>query len=494
MDTNTNTNKIGTVLITGATGYIGGRLVPRLLEEGYTLRVMVRDATRLQGRSWVNRVEIAEGDPLKPETLPGALQGVDVAYYFIHSLYGGADFHVRDMKAARNFGAATKAAGSNRIIYLGGLGDPEAELSEHLRSRQLTAKSLSEGGVPVTHFRAAIIIGSGSASFEMIRYMTERVPFMICPKWVFSCIQPIAIDDVMSYLAEALKVPESAGRTIDIGGSDIITYADTFRGYAKVRGLRRMIIPVPVLTPRLSSHWVHWVTPMSARIAKPLIEGLKNDVVVQGDVSKTLFPDIHPISYEEAVRRALQSIRSGRIESTWSDALCTSCVDEPPAALTDQEGVITKRIQRIIEAPAEAVYTIVTGLGGKRGWLHSNWAWWLRGLLDRFFGGVGLRRGRRHPGELRTGDVVDFWRVEELEPNRLLRLRSELKFPGRLWLQFEIHPGDTNSSTLVQTFNYVPKGFPGFLYWYLLLPLHNVILSGLATQIKKTAEKGMTES
>ncbi|UCE18279.1 MAG: DUF2867 domain-containing protein [Gemmatimonadota bacterium] len=489
----TNTNTIGTVLVTGATGYIGGRLVPRLLEEGYCLRVMVRDATRLQGRSWVNRVEIAEGDPLKPETLSGAFKGLDVAYAFIHSRYRGADFHTKDMEAAKNFGAAAKAADVKRIIYLGGLGDPETKLSEHLRSRQLTAKSLSEGGVPVTHFRAAIIIGSGSASFEMIRYMTERVPPMICPRWVFSRIQPIAIDDVMSYLAMALKVPESAGKTIDIGGRDVITYADTFRGYAKVRGLRRVIIPVPVLTPRLSSHWVHWVTPMSAKIARPLIEGLRNEVVVRNDLARSMFPGIHPIGYEEAVRRALKSIESGRVESTWSDALCTSCGDKPPAVLTDQEGIITKRIQKTIEAPAESVYTVVTGLGGKRGWLYSNWAWWSRGLLDRLFGGVGLRRGRRHPENLRAGDVVDFWRVEKLETNRLLRLRSELKFPGRLWLQFEIHPGDTDTSILVQTFNYVPKGFPGFLYWYLLLPLHNVILSGLARQIKKASEKENTE-
>jgi uncharacterized protein YbjT (DUF2867 family) len=486
----THLNGIGTVLVTGATGYIGGRLVPHLLKEGYRLRVMVRDATRLQGRSWVNRVEIAEGDPLKPETLPGALKEIDVAYYFIHSLYGGADFHTKDMEAARNFGAAANAAEVNRIIYLGGLGDPEARLSEHLRSRQLTAESLSEGGVPVTHFRAAIIIGSGSASFEMIRYMTERIPPMICPRWVFSRIQPIAIDDVTSYLAEALKVPESSGKTIDIGGLDVITYADTFRGYAKVRGLRRIIIPVPVLTPRLSSHWVHWVTPMSARIARPLIEGLRNEVVVRNDLARRLFPGIHPIDYEQAVRRALKSIELGQVESTWSDALCTSCGEKPPARLTDQEGIITKRIQRMIEAPTESVYTVVTGLGGKRGWLHSNWAWWMRGVLDRFFGGVGLRRGRRHPGELRTGDAVDFWRVEKLETNRLLRLRSELKFPGRLWLQFEMYPSDTDASTLIQTFNYVPKGFPGFLYWYLLLPLHNMILSGLATQIKKAAEKG----
>jgi hypothetical protein len=258
--------------------------------------------------------------------------------------------------------------------------------------------------------------------------------------------------------------------------------------------LRRIIIPVPVLTPRLSAHWVHWVTPVSAKIARPLIEGLRNEVIVTDDLAHRLFPDIHPVGYEQAVRHALKNIESGQVESRWSDALCTSCGDTPPAKLSDQEGMITNRIQRTIEASADTVYAVVIALGGRRGWLYSRWAWRSRGLLDRFFGGVGLRRGRRHPGQLRTGDAVDFWRVEKIEENRLLRLRSELKFPGRLWLQFEILPRDKDSSTLVQTFNYVPKGLPGFLYWYLLLPLHNVVLSGLAKRIKSAAERNTVES
>nr|MBC8507513.1 NAD(P)H-binding protein [Chloroflexota bacterium] len=309
-----------TILVTGATGYIGGRLVPYLLDAGYQVRVLVRDPDRLQGRAWKKRVEIVQGDVLKPETLPAAMSGVYAAYYMIHSMTGRDDFHERDLIAASNFGEAAHAAEVEQIIYLGGLGDPEADLSEHLQSRQATGQALASAGVPVTEFRAAIIVGSGSISFEMIRYLTERIPMMICPKWVFTRVQPIAIDDVLAYLTAALDTPASRGEVIEIGGADVFTYGDMMKGYAAVRGLKRALIPVPVLSPRLSSYWVHWMTPVPASITRPLVEGLRNEVIVRDNLAQEIFPDIKPIDYPTAVQRALTSLLNGKVETRWTDA------------------------------------------------------------------------------------------------------------------------------------------------------------------------------
>ena len=477
------------ILVTGATGYIGGRLVPRLLDEGYQVHVMVRDVNRLGGRLWAEKVIMHQGDAFKPETLTRAMQGVEVAYYFIHSLYAGSDFHQKDLSAARNFSNAALKAGVERIIYLGGLGDPQTKLSEHLRSRQHTGEALREAGVPVTEFRAAIIVGSGSASFEMIRYLSERIPLMICPRWVFSRIQPIAIKDVMNYLVAALETQESAGRITEIGGADILTYADTMLEYSRIRGLRRFVLPVPVLSPGLSSHWVHWVTPVSAKIARPLIEGLRNQVIVNDDSAKYLFPKIKPMGYRQSVKLALSNLKTGQVETAWTDALITSQGGSPPATLTSQEGIIIKRWQRMVNISPLAIYRVFTGLGGHRGWLHANGAWKLRGIADRMVGGVGLRRGRRHPDELRAGDALDFWRVERLKPNRLLRLRSEMRAPGQLWLQFEVRPLHKGKSLLAQTLFYAPKGLWGLLYWYLFYPLHIVVFSGLILKLAKKTEE-----
>jgi len=476
------------ILVTGATGYIGGRLVPRLLDAGYRVRVMVRDCSRLQGRAWLRQVEALRGDAFEPGSLLEAMRNVEAAYYFIHSLYGGADFHQRDLSAARSFGSAAREAGVRRIIYLGGLGDPKSKLSEHLRSRQLTGNALREAGVPVTEFRAAIIVGSGSASFEMIRYLTERIPIMICPRWVFSRIQPVAIDDVMEYLVSALKNPESAGRIIEIGGGDVLTYAETMMRYAQIRGLRRVIVPVPVLSPSLSSHWVQWVTPVSARIARPLIEGVRNDVVVTDDSARRLFPKMAPMGYGAAVKLALSDLEAGRIETAWTDALSTSQGKVSPAKLVIREGLIIKSWQRTVKSTPERIYHTWAGLGGKRGWLYANGAWRLRGIADRLVGGVGLRRGRRHPDQLRTGDAVDFWRVEVAEEGRLLRLRSEMKAPGRLWLQFEARSRQEDETLMIQTLYYAPKGLMGLLYWYLFYPLHASVFSGLIREVVEAAE------
>lgn len=343
--------------------------------------------------------------------------------------------------------------------------------------------------MPVTEFRAAIIVGSGSASFEMIRYLSERIPLMICPRWVFSRIQPIAIKDVMDYLVAALETPESAGRIIEIGGADVLTYADTMLGYSRIRGLSRFIVPVPVLSPGLSSHWVHWVTPVSAKIARPLIEGLRNQVIVNDDSAKYLFPRIKPMGYGDAVKLALSNIKTGQVETAWTDALITSQGGSPPATLTSQEGMMIKKWQRIVNTSPQAIYRIFTGMGGQRGWLHANSAWQLRGIADRLVGGVGLRRGRRHPDELRVGDALDFWRVERLKPNRLLRLRSEMRAPGQLWLQFEVHPYRYEKTLLAQTLFYAPKGLWGLLYWYLFYPLHFVVFSGLIMKLAKKAKE-----
>jgi len=477
------------ILVTGATGYIGGRLVPRLLEEGYRVRVLVRDPARLQGRSWLESVELDQGDAFKRETVQKSMQAAEVAYYFIHSLYAGSDFHQRDLAAARIFGSAAKESGVKRIIYLGGLGDPESKLSKHLRSRQLTGDALREAGVPVTEFRAAVIVGSGSASFEMIRYLSERIPLMICPRWVFSRIQPIAIGDVMDYLVVALRTPESTGRVIEIGGADILTYADTMLQYAKIRGLRRVILPVPVLTPGLSSHWVHWVTPVSAKIARPLIEGLRNQVIVNDHSAQRLFPQIHPMGYKAAVQLALSNLRAGRVETAWSDSLSTSMGEVVPLKLAILEGMMIKRWRRIVGASPKSTYHIFVQLGGQRGWLHANGAWRLRGIADRLFGGVGLRRGRRHPSEVRVGDAVDFWRAEAVEPDHLIRLRSEMKAPGQLWLEFKVLADGEQKSTLVETLFYAPRGLFGVFYWYLFYPLHTVVFSGLLLKLARLAEE-----
>src|SRR6202035_1480422 len=380
------------VLVTGVTGYIGGRLVPRLLETGVRVRCLARNASRLQGRPWRGDVELVVGDVLRPESLADAMRGVTVAYYLVHSLGAGSDFPERDVMGARHFGAAAKSAGVERIIYLGGLGDPGTALSAHLRSRHETGDALRESGVPVTEFRAGVIVGSGSLSFEMIRYLTERVPVMICPRWVYTRIQPIAVRTVLDYLIEALRVSSSAGRTIEIGGAEVITYGEMLTFYAAVRGLRRWLGPVPVLPPKLSSYWVHFVTPIPAAIARPLIAGLRNEMVVRDDLARRLFPDIQPLDYRTAVKLALEKLQADQVETSWSDALSTSQADRTPVILTTHEGMIIEHRQLAIDSSPKSIFAAFTSLGGARGWLYMNWAWRIRGAIDRLCGGVGLRR------------------------------------------------------------------------------------------------------
>lgn len=482
--------QIKTVLVTGATGYIGGRLVGRLLRSGYRVRVLVRgNADRLNGRSWKDQVDIAVGDVLAPETLDEALAGTDAAYYLIHSMGGTDKFSERDVQAAENFASAASRAGVQNIVYLGGLGDSGSDLSEHLRSRQQTGDALRRHEVPVTEFRAGMVVGSGSLSFEMMRNLTERLPVMIAPHWVYTKTQPIAVRDVLNYLVSALHTPESVGKVIEIGSPDVLTYAEMMLTYARIRGLRRLIIRVPVLTPRLSSYWVHWMTPVSAGIARPLIEGLRNELVVRDQSARELFPDIVPIDFETAVRLALTRIEDGEIETLWSDALASSQGDIKPVYFMQEQGMLIERRQKTVDAPPALVFRAFSGLGGERGWPPYNWLWQIRGAIDRLLGGVGMRRGRRDPDELRQGEALDFWRVEKVEADHLLRLRAEMKLPGRGWLQFEAHNREDGRTDLVQTAYFASKGLSGLLYWYGIYPLHGVVFSNMIDAVADRAEE-----
>lgn len=415
------------VLVTGATGYIGGRLVPRLCEADHAVRCLARASQRLRGR-FDERVEIVEGDVGDAAAVESALKDCDAAYYLIHSMASTRAFAQKDREAAAIFGSAARKAGVQLLVYLGGLGEESNVLSTHLRSRHEVGRVLRESGVPVIEFRAAQIIGSGSVSFEMIRYLTERLPVMIAPKWVTTRCQPIGISDVLRYLVAALAQARQS-RIYEIGGRDVLTYREMMVRYASLRGLKRLIVVVPLFTPKLSSYWVHLITPIPASLAQPLIQGLSNEVIVHGDASLRAFPDIHPISFDEALRLALDRSRSGDRESTWFDAFAAYAPRGDFSGI--QEGMLIDRRVRAASVPAARVAQIFSSLGGERGWLAANYLWDLRGLIDRLVGGIGLRRGRRSATGLRVGDAVDFWRVEAYERDRLLRLRAEMRLPGR---------------------------------------------------------------
>ena len=471
-----------TILVTGATGYVGGRLVPCLLREGYTVRCFVRSADRLRAKPWSDEVEVAVGDALEADTVLPAMEGVDAVYYLIHSLGAGEDtFEDRDRKAATNVRRAAEEAGAQRIVYLGGMRPKGERQSKHLQSRIETGHVLRDGSVPVTEFRAAQIVGSGSLSFELVRYLTERVPILVCPRWVHTPTQPIAIRDVLQYLMGALEQPESAGEIIEIGGTDVFTYAEMFEIYSAVRGLNRWIVNVPFLTPRLSSHWIGLVTPISNTIARPLIEGLDNEVVVDDpEKARSLFPDIEPISFEAAVRLALRRTESGTIPTVWNSAVSSVPEQSPSAQLEISEGLYQEERSAHVEASPSVAFDTIEKLGGDTGWLYGDALWRFRGWIDQLLGGVGYRQGRRDEDTLRVGDTVDFWRVEARTEDRLLRFRAEMRLPGRAWLQFDVTPRDDGpGSCITQTTYFEPKGLSGTLYWNLVHWVHRFLFAGL---------------
>ena len=472
-----------TILVTGATGYVGGRLVPKLLDAGYRVRCLVRDPGRLQGRAWHKRVQIVRGDTTNPGSLVDAFQGVDAAYYLIHGAQGGQPNAEHDMHMARNFIGAAGSQGVQRVIYLGELVDPTAQLSPYLRGRHETGYALRQSRIPVTEFRAGMIIGSGSALFEMIRYLTEREPVLVCPAWFFSLAQPIGIDDVLRYLVESLKHVETTGRTVEIGGPQRLTYAQMLLEYAAERGLKRSLIRTPFFLPRLSAYWVHMVTPIHWRTVLPLIEGLRANLVVHDDEARALFPDIQPLGFRQALHQALSRVLSDVIETSWSDALVNSAGDARPYEFAVEAGMMIERRSAVVPAPTEAVFRAYTGIGGQRGWMFMDWAWALRGWVDKAIGGVGIRRGRRHPDDIRAGESLDFWRVEAVEFNRLMRLRAEMKIPGKAWLQFESSALPGEQTLLVQTAYYAPRGLTGFLYWYAMWPFHAFLFDGLIRRL-----------
>lgn len=472
------------ILLTGASGYVGGRLLKALEAKGYRVRCLARRPEFLQPR--INAgTEIVRGDVLDPDSLQAAMHGIDTAYYMIHSMGSSGTFEEEDRRAAKNFAEAARAAGVRRLIYLGGLGRDE-ELSPHLSSRHEVGRLLRESGVPTIELRASIIIGSGSLSFEMIRALVEKLPIMTTPRWTRSLAQPIAIEDIIAYLLAALEAKPDVQGVFEIGGAEQVSYLGIMQEYARQRGLKRWIIPVPVLTPRLSSLWLGLVTPLYARVGKKLIDSVRHDTVVTDHRAREVF-DIQPRRIGEAIARALNHEDREFAATRWSDALSS------PGHLPSWGGVkfgtrlIDSRSVRVDCTAAEAMKPI-RRIGGKTGWYYGNTLWRLRGFVDLLFGGVGLRRGRRDPEWLIPGDTVDFWRIEAFEPDSLLRLSAEMKLPGRAWLQFEI-TSDDDSATIRQTAIFDPVGIFGLLYWYALYPLHELVFAGMLRGIVKAIGK-----
>ncbi|THA36170.1 SDR family oxidoreductase [Streptomyces sp. A1277] len=485
-------------LVTGATGYIGGRLVPELLAGGHRVRCLARAPEKLRDYPWAGEVETVRGDVTDAQSLAPAMDGVDVAYYLVHALATGSGFEETDRRAASAFAEQARAAGVGRIVYLGGLtpaGTPARELSPHLRSRAEVGRILLDSGVPTTALRAAVIIGSGSASFEMLRYLTERLPVMVTPSWVSTRIQPIAVRDVLRYLVGSARMPRDVNRTFDIGGPDVLTYRDMMQRYAEVAQLpRRLILPVPMLTPGLSSHWVGLITPVPARIARPLAESLRYEVVCREHDIARYVPDGagQPFTFETALRLALQRVREARVTTRWSSASVQGAPSDPLPTDPDWAGgsLYTDVRERTVDASPEALWRVVEGIGGEHGWYSFPLAWAVRGWLDRLVGGVGLRRGRRDTDRLRVGDSLDFWRVEEIEPGRLLRLRAEMRLPGPAWLEMYVERDERGRTRYRQRALFHPRGLLGHAYWWSVSPFHAVVFGGMARNIARAAETG----
>ncbi|WP_326671636.1 SDR family oxidoreductase [Streptomyces canus] len=482
-------------LVTGATGYIGGRLVPELLSAGHRVRCLARSPDRLRDHPWADRAEVVAGDVTDAASVARALAGVDVAYYLVHAMSSGKDFEETDRRAALIFAEQARIAGVRRIVHLSGLtpaGVPEQELSPHLRSRAEVARILLDSGVPTTVLRAAVVIGSGSASFEMLRYLTERLPVMVTPSWVHTRIQPVAVRDVLRALVGSARMPSDVNRAFDIGGPEVLTYRQMMVRYAAVAGLpRRIILPVPVLTPGLSSHWVGLVTPVPASIARPLTESLRHEVVChEHDIARHLpGPPGRPIGFDEAVRLALQRVREARVTTRWSSASVPGAPSDPLPTDPDWAGgsLYSDHRELLVDASPEALWRVIEGIGGENGWYSFPLAWAVRGRLDRLVGGVGLRRGRRDAARLRVGDSLDFWRVEAIEPGRLLRLRAEMRLPGLAWLEMGAVTDEDGRTRYRQRALFHPHGLLGQAYWWSVSPFHAIVFGGMARNIARAA-------
>lgn len=485
--------------VIGATGYVGGRLAPALLAAGHRVRCLARTPSRLDGVPWRADVEVAAADVLDRASLSQAFEGLDAVYYLVHAMGHTEDFERVDRTGAQNTRVAAEEAGVGRLVYLGGLGvdDPRA-LSHHLASRHEVGRILGSGTVPLTELRAAVIIGSGSASFEMLRHLVEVLPVMVCPRWVTRTrCQPIAIADVLHCLVAALDSPTAASRRIEIGGPDILTYEEMMRRYAAVAGLRsRLIVGVPVLTPRLSSHWMNLVTPLPIGLARPLVDSLRNDVVVTDPAPLAALMGSHrPTPFDEALRGALSHIQDLDVSTSWIDSARRGTAASPMPQDPDWAGgtvLADVRTMRTSASP-EAVFAAVSGVGGARGWYFANWLWAARGWIDKLLGGVGMRRGRRHPDELRVGDALDFFRVEVCDPPRLLRLRAEMKLPGQAWLEWRVQAGEGGAGVLEQSARFNPRGVAGRLYWWLLWLPHAIIWRRLLACLVRAAQERSQE-
>ncbi len=482
-------------LVTGATGYVGGRLVSRLLDEGYTVRVMARNVDKLRDYPWLPKVEVIQADAQNLEALTPALKDVDVAYYMLHSLSEHSGFETIEAEMATNFAHAAKDVKVSRIVYLGGITPPDSQLSVHLESRRSTGQILRTSGVPTTELRAAIIIGSGSASFEMLRYLTERLPFMVTPRWLNNRVQPIAIRDVLHYLVQAGNETGTESHIGDIGGPDIMFYKEMMQRYAKIAGLRpRKILTVPVLTPRLSSHWVSVVTPVPRRLALPLVDSLVNEVVVNKDLDVRQFlaePTEGLLDFNTAVAYALERVRNQDVQTRWSSASVPGAPSEPLSTDPDWSGgsLYVDLRERVTTASPDNLWKVIEAIGGKNGYYSLPFLWEIRGLIDRLMGGVGLRRGRRDPEHLYVGETVDFWRVERCDRGQLLRLRAEMKLPGLAWLELIVDQDAEGRTVYRQRATYRPTGLLGHMYWWAVVPFHVFVFGFMVRRIPAAAER-----
>ncbi|MFE6160708.1 SDR family oxidoreductase [Streptomyces sp. NPDC056486] len=487
-------------LVAGASGYIGGRLVPELLEARHRVRCLARSPAKLRDHPWAGDAETVQGDVTDADSVAGAMRGIDVAYYLVHALGSGSRFEETDRRAAQIFAEQAHAAGVRRIVYLGGLtprGVPESSLSPHLRSRAEVGQIFLDGAVSATVLRAAVVIGSGSASFEMLRYLTERLPVMVTPSWVHTRTQPIGVRDVLRYLVGSATMPDDVDRAFDIGGPDVLTYREMMRGYATVAGLRRrLIVPVPVLTPRLSSHWVGLVTPVPASIARPLTESLRHEVVCHEHDIAQYVPDLpgRPLPFGKALSLALRRVREAQVATRWSSASVPGAPSDPLPTDPDWAGGSLYKDERhlSVDVSPQELWKVIEGIGGDNGWYSLPLAWAVRGWLDRFIGGVGLRRGRRDAELLRVGDSLDFWRVEEIERGQLLRLRAEMRLPGLAWLEMYAGTDDEGRTCYRQRALFHPRGLLGHAYWWSVAPFHAPVFGGMARNITQAAAKGMS--